>query len=82
MLTLLFAQSQDGSTSERTPNTWSQQEGTEPESNPSVPQQEEQPHAIEGEHIVGYDPDIDYEGLEPENKPAAQEQKEEDPDAE
>ena len=52
-------------------------EGTgEPEANPSVPQQEEQPDATEGEAIVDYDLDVDYEGLEHENEPVAQEEKE------
>ena len=60
---------------------WSQQEGAEePETNPSVPQQEEQPDASEGKVIADYDPDVDYEGSEPKNEPVTQEEKEEDPD--
>ena len=57
------------------PTPWSQQKGTETESNPSVPQQKEQPDAAEDEDIVDYDLDIDYEGSEPENEQAAQEEK-------
>ena len=49
------------------PTPWSQQEGAERESNPSVPQQEEQPDTAKGKGIVDYDLDIDYEGSEPEN---------------
>ena len=55
---------------------WSQQEDAEePETNLSVPQQEEQPDAAEGEIIADYNPDVDYEGLEPTNEPVAQEEK-------
>ena len=62
---------------------WSQQGGTEePETNVSVPQQEEQPDAAEGEVIVDNDPDVYYEGSEPEIEPVAQEEKEENSDAE
>ena len=64
------------------PTIWLQSEGKEePETNPSVPQQEEQPDATEGNDIVEYDPDIDYEGSEPKNEWVAQEQKEKDPGA-
>ena len=48
-----------------------QQEGTkEPQTNPSVPWQEEQSDAAEGEVIACYDLDIDYkpEGSDPEIK--------------
>ena len=58
----------------------SQQEvAEESETNPSVPQQEEQPDSTEGKVIADYDPDLDYEGSEPKNEPVTQEQKEEDP---
>ena len=61
----------------------SQQEGAEePETNSSVPQQEGQSDAKEGEVIADYDLDIDYEGSDPKNKLVAQAEKEEDPDAE
>ena len=53
-----------------------------PETNLSVPQQEEHPDATEGRDIADYNLDIADEGSEPENEPVAQEQKEEDPDAE
>ena len=45
-------------------------------------QQENQPDATEGNDIVDYDPDINYEGLEPKVEPVAQEQMEVDPDME
>ena len=58
------------------PMPWSLQEGTEePETNPSVPQQEKQPDAAEGKVIADYDQDISYEGPELKNKPVAQEEK-------
>ena len=66
----------------RQPMQQSQQEGTnEPETNPNVPHQEEQPDATEGEVIADYNPDVDQEGSEPENEQVPKEQKEEDPDA-
>ena len=61
---------------------WSQQEGTEPESNPSVPLQEDQRDTTEGEVIVDYDLDMDYERSEHKNEQGAPEENEEDPDAE
>ena len=46
--------------------SWSQQEGAEdPETSPSVPQQEEQSDATEGKVIADYDPDIYYKGENP-----------------
>ena len=40
---------------------WLQPDGTEqPETNPSVPQQEEQANAIHGKVIADYKPDTDY----------------------
>ena len=59
------------------PTPHSQQEHTESESNSTVPQQEEQPDAAEGEDIVDYDLDIDSDGSKPKNEPAAQEEKKE-----
>ena len=60
-----------------------QQEGAEgPETNLTVPQQEEQPDATKGKVIADYDPDKDFEGSNPINEPVAQEEKEEDPNAE
>ena len=45
------------------PTTLSQKEGTEDlETNPSVPQQEEQPDATEGKVIADNSPVLDYEG--------------------
>ena len=53
-------------------------EGTgEPETNPSDPQQEEQPDATEGKVIVDYNLDVNYVGSESKNEPGAQEEKEE-----
>ena len=41
---------------------WLQQEGIEePETNPNVPWQEQQSHAIEGKVKADYDPDVDCE---------------------
>ena len=54
----------------------------EPETSPSVPQQEEQPDATEGKVIVDYDLDIDYYGSASKNEPVTQEEKEENSDAE
>ena len=54
----------------------------EPETNSSVPQQEEQPDASEGKVIVDYDLHIDYERSDPKNEPVAQEKKDENSDAE
>ena len=60
------------------PQPQSQQGGTEePETNPSVPQQEEQPNATEGEVKGHQDLDVDYEGSEPKIEPISQEEKEE-----
>ena len=57
-------------------------EGTgEHETNPSVPQQKEQPDAAEGK-VIDYNLDLDYEGSESENEQAAQEEQEENSDAE
>ena len=65
------------------PTARSQQESAEePETNLSVPQQEEHPDTVEDRDITDYDLDIDYEGSEPKNEQVAQEQKEEDPEAE
>ena len=61
---------------------WSQTEGTEePEKNPGVPQQEEQPDTTESKVIADYNPDIEYEGSEPKNKPVFWEEKEDSSDA-
>ena len=61
----------------------SKSEGAEePEINPSVSQQEEQPDATKGKVIADYDPDIDYERSKPKNKPDSQEKKEENTDIE
>ena len=57
------------------PLPWSQQEGTEPETNPSVPQQEKQTDMAEGKDIVDYNGDVNYEGSEPKNEPVTQEEK-------
>ena len=54
----------------------------EPETNPCIPQQEEQPDAAEDKVIGDYDLDIDYEGSESENEPDAHKEKEENSDAE
>ena len=55
-----------------------QPKGTEePEKNPSVPQQEEQPDATEGKVIVDYILDVDYEGSETKNATVALEEEEE-----
>ena len=61
------------------PTTQPQPEGREKlEINPSIPQQEEQTDAIDGEVIVDHKPDIDHEpeGSDPENKPDAHEEQE------
>ena len=73
-----MAQTMDGN-----PAAWSQQEGAEePKTNPSVPQQEEQPDVIEDEVIVDYDPDVDYEGSGLKIQPDVQKEKEENSDVE
>ena len=62
-----------------------QQECTEKsETNPSVPQQEEQADAAEGKVIAGYKPDVDYkpEGSDPEIKPVDHNKEEENSGAE
>ena len=66
-------------TMRRHPTTWLQSKGKDkPETNPSVPQQEEQPDATEDKDIV-----VDYDpGSEPKSALVTQEQKEEDPNAE
>ena len=58
------------------------EDAKEPETNPSVPQQEEHPDATEGKVMVDYNPNIDYYLSEPRNEPVAQEEKEENSDAE
>ena len=63
------------------PQSW--QEGTEePETNLSVPQQEEQLDATEDKDIVDSEKGIGYEGSEPKNEPVAQGENNEDPDKE
>ena len=49
----------------------------EPETNPTVPQQEGQPHATEGKVIADYNLDEDYksEGSDPEIKPVEEVEK-------
>ena len=65
------------------PTAWSQQEGIEePDTNPSVSQQEEHPYATKGKVIADYDPDVDSEGSEPMNDPDGQEKKVESSDEE
>ena len=62
---------------------WLQPQGTrEPETNHSVPQQEEQPDATEGKVIADYGLDINYEGSEPKIELDVQAEKEENSDAE
>ena len=55
------------------------EDASEPEENPSVPQQEELPDTAEGEVLVDYYPDV---GSEPENEPVAQDEKEENSNTE
>ena len=54
----------------------------EPETNPSVPQQEEQSYTAEGKVIIDYGLDVDYEESEPKIEPDAQEEKDENSDKE
>ena len=52
------------------PTAQSQPEsGKEPETNPSVLQQEKHPDATEGKVIADYNLDIYYKGSEPKNEP-------------
>ena len=63
----------------RCPTVHSQPEGAvESETNPSVPQWEEQADTIDGKVIADYEPEIDYEpeGSDPENGPDAQAEEE------
>ena len=55
---------------------WSQQQGAEePETNTSVPQQEEQSDATEGKVIADNNPNVDCEGSEPKNEPVIRKRK-------
>ena len=57
-----------------------QAEGTgESDTNPSVPQQEEQLDTTEGKVIAHYNLHINYDRSEPKDNPVAREEKEEDP---
>ena len=65
------------------PKAWLQGKGTkEPETNLSVPQQEEQSDTAEGKVITNYNLGTDYEWSEPKNEPDPQEEKGKNSDAE